>query len=72
MLAYCTALGLPEGHLVYARGNDSETSAVIRNAAISVHCHTVDPNTHADALLGQIDSIASVVMIETASVAAWG
>ena len=58
MLAYCTALGLPVGHLVYAKGNDAETSAVIRNAGIAIHCHTVELDTAPDALAAQVDELA--------------
>jgi 5-methylcytosine-specific restriction enzyme subunit McrC len=61
MLAYCTALGLHEGHLIYAKGNETETTAVIRNAAIAVRCHTVDLNSAPDVLLGQVDQLASSI-----------
>lgn len=45
MLAYCTALGLPEGHLVYARGNASHVwhaSHRVRHAGIVIHQHALD------------------------------
>ncbi|MFG2286192.1 hypothetical protein ACGFOU_09035 [Streptomyces sp. NPDC048595] len=35
MLAYCTALGLPEGHLIYAKGNVPHASHRVRHAGTS-------------------------------------
>lgn len=61
MLAYCTALGLGAGHLVYARGNEAEQSATIRNAGIEVRCHTLDLEQPPEALLAQIEALASTI-----------
>ena len=58
MLAYCTALDLPVGHLVYGKGNETERSAVIRNASIAVNCHTLDLDTQSDTLLDQVCKLA--------------
>ena len=33
MLAYCTVLGLDEGHLVYAKGTEEPAVHVVREAA---------------------------------------
>jgi 5-methylcytosine-specific restriction enzyme subunit McrC len=61
MLAYCTALGLGEGHLVYAKGNESERSTLIRNSGVAIHCHTLDLDSPPTALLEQVDRIALTI-----------
>lgn len=61
MLAYCTALDLGAGHLVYARGNEAEQSATIRNAGIEVRCHTLDLEQPPEALLAQIEALAATI-----------
>jgi 5-methylcytosine-specific restriction enzyme subunit McrC len=61
MLAYCTALQLDAGHIVYAKGNDAESSAVIRNAGIAVYCHTVDLDSLPETLLAQLTSVAGTI-----------
>jgi 5-methylcytosine-specific restriction enzyme subunit McrC len=61
MLAYCTALGLPSGHLVYAKGNEAETSIVIAKADIGIHCHTVDLDSPPATLLAQIEHLAHMI-----------
>ena len=57
MFAYCTALGLPEGHLVYARGNVLEVTHEVRRVGVVIRAHTVDLDTPS-ALLGQIADLA--------------
>jgi len=61
MLAYCTALGLAAGHLVYAKGNDAECSAVIRHAGTAICCHALDLDTSPEALLTQVDQLAKSI-----------
>jgi 5-methylcytosine-specific restriction enzyme subunit McrC len=61
MLAYCTALRLQVGHLVYAKGNETESSAIIPNAKIDIRCHTVDLNAHQDGLAKQIGELAKSI-----------
>lgn len=34
MLAYCTFLGLPTAHLVYAKGTEAEISQVARGSGV--------------------------------------
>lgn len=58
LLAYCTALRLPVGHLVYAKGNDQETTCMIRNAGVKVVAHSLDLDVSADHLEAQISGIA--------------
>jgi hypothetical protein len=38
-LAYCTALGLRCGHLIYARGAAEPAHHVVRKAGIDIICH---------------------------------
>lgn len=59
MLAYCTALGLPEGHLVYARGNASHAAHTVRHAGIVIHQHALDLDQAPAGLLRDIQTLAS-------------
>lgn len=67
MLAYCTALGLDDGHLVYAKGNATEVTHKVRHAGVTIHAHTVDLDTQPAVLLRQITDLASR-MVRTAVV----
>lgn len=58
LLAYCTALGLTQGHLVYAMGNEPTVTHQIRNAGITIHAHALDLAAAPDALLAQVDNLA--------------
>jgi 5-methylcytosine-specific restriction enzyme subunit McrC len=58
MLAYCTALDLPEGHLVYAKGNAPHASHRVRRSDIVIHQHAVDLDQPPDALLHEIGVLA--------------
>ncbi|WP_329584598.1 McrC family protein [Kitasatospora sp. NBC_01250] len=58
MLAYCTALGLPEGHLVYAKGNAPHTAHQVRQAGIVIHQHALDLDRSPAELLGEVRSLA--------------
>ena len=42
LLAYCTALGLHTGHLVYAKGNEPERVHVVRGSRTQLHVHALD------------------------------
>lgn len=42
MLAYCAVLGLEEGHLIYARGNEPATVHAIKTCNVTIHCHALD------------------------------
>ncbi|WP_203993543.1 McrC family protein [Sphaerisporangium rufum] len=44
MISYCTALGLTEGHLVYAAGTPPAEPYRINNSDIRVHLHVLDLN----------------------------
>lgn len=59
MLAYCTVLALPTGHLVYAKGNEPVSTHVVQNANITIHCHALDLALPPVDLLRQVDELAS-------------
>jgi 5-methylcytosine-specific restriction enzyme subunit McrC len=61
MLAYCTALRLPSGHLIYAKGADEAVRHTIREAGIEVIGHALDLEAAPASLLGQIDDLAGVL-----------
>jgi 5-methylcytosine-specific restriction enzyme subunit McrC len=58
MLAYCTALGLPEGHLVYAKGNAPHTTHRVRHAGILLHQHALDLDQDPAGLLADVAALA--------------
>ncbi|MGW4102850.1 McrC family protein [Streptomyces sp. NPDC004976] len=58
MLAYCTALGLGAGHLVYARGNASHAVHRVRHAGILIHQHALDLDQEPAGLLADVEEVA--------------
>jgi len=64
MLAYCTALGLPVGHLVYAAGSAEPARHVVRHAGIEIRCHTLDLAKPPAAVLAQLARISDDLSIE--------
>ncbi|EOD67654.1 McrC family protein [Amycolatopsis vancoresmycina] len=58
MLAYCTALGLRRGYLVYAQGNGEPARHVVRHAGVEIVSHALDLTLQPDDLLGRIDRLA--------------
>lgn len=58
MLAYCTVLGLPDGHLVYAKGHAPHTSHRVRHAGIVLHQHALDLDQAPAGLLADISAVA--------------
>lgn len=61
LLAYCTALGLTDGHLIYAKGNEVAVTHVVRNAGVTIHAHALDLAQAPGSLLGQVESLATAV-----------
>jgi 5-methylcytosine-specific restriction enzyme subunit McrC len=61
LLAYCTILGLPVGHLVYARGNASAARHVVRQSGIEILCHAIDLDQPPEQLMEQMNDLAEVV-----------
>lgn len=71
MLAYCTVLGLPEGHLVYAKGNEDAHVHVVQRAGVRIVTHALDLSVDPAALLGTIAAlVAALVPSANARVAA--
>jgi 5-methylcytosine-specific restriction enzyme subunit McrC len=62
MLAYCTALDLPRGFLVYAKdsGETARTHAV-RNSRLVIEVRTLDVEAEPESLLNQVSRLASEV-----------
>jgi 5-methylcytosine-specific restriction enzyme subunit McrC len=60
-LAYATALGLPDAHLVYARGNERVRDYTIRGSDVRVHAHALDLSLPPAMLLDQIMGLARSV-----------
>lgn len=61
MLAYCTALGLRSGHLIYARGNELPAQHHVINSPVEITCHALDLDLPPTQLLLQIDQLAGMV-----------
>jgi 5-methylcytosine-specific restriction enzyme subunit McrC len=61
LLAYCTILGLPNGHLVYAKGNEEPARHVVRRSGVEIFCHAVDLGLSADLLIGQMHDLARTI-----------
>ncbi|MFI6295937.1 McrC family protein [Nonomuraea sp. NPDC050790] len=59
MLAYCTALRLPRGHLIYARGNALAATHVVRHAGIEIICHALDLASTPETILSQVSMIVT-------------
>lgn len=67
LLAYCTVLGLRQGHLIYAKGNEDPAHHVVRRSGIEIICHAVDLNADPDTLLDQMRAIAKLIAGELRS-----
>jgi 5-methylcytosine-specific restriction enzyme subunit McrC len=61
LLAYCTILGLPNGHLVYAKGNEESARHVVRRSGVEIFCHAVDLSLAPDNLIGQMQRLARTI-----------
>jgi 5-methylcytosine-specific restriction enzyme subunit McrC len=61
LLAYCTALGLPVGHLIYAKGEGEPRRYRIPGANVEIHCHTLDLQQTPQELIGQLRRLAAEV-----------
>ena len=58
LLAYCTALGLRTGHLVYAKGNYDSGRHIVRRSGNEIFCHALDLGQEPSQLLDQVQDIA--------------
>ena len=61
LLAYCTVLGLPNGHLVYAKGNEEPVRHVVRRSGVEISCHAVDLSLAPEMLMSQIRDLARTI-----------
>jgi 5-methylcytosine-specific restriction enzyme subunit McrC len=61
MLAYCTVLQLPEGHLVYAKGNEPVSQHTVRGSEVEIRCHALDLASSPKDLLQQVARLAHVI-----------
>ena len=61
LLAYCTVLGLPNGHLVYAKGNEEPARHVVRQSGVEIFCHAVDLSLPPDRLISQMQDLARTI-----------
>lgn len=67
MLAYCTVLGLAEGHLVYAKGNEPVDRHTVEGSGVVIHCHALDLSEPPDKLLRQVDHLARLISLPIAA-----
>ena len=58
LLAYCTVLRLPVGHLVYARGNESAAEHVVQGAGTRIVSHALELDAAPAAVLADVGRIA--------------
>nr|WP_062341296.1 hypothetical protein [Herbidospora sakaeratensis] len=58
VIAYCTALDVAEGHLVYASGTPAAEPYRIRNSTIRVHAHVLDLDQEPSDLFRDVDRLA--------------
>jgi 5-methylcytosine-specific restriction enzyme subunit McrC len=61
LLAYCTVLGLRNGHLVYAKGNEEPARHVVRRSGIEILCNAIDLDKEPGQLLSQMRDIAGLI-----------
>lgn len=64
MLAYCTVLGLPVGHLVYAKGEDA-CAHVVRRAGIRIVTHALDLDVEPAKLLATVAELVEILVHST-------
>jgi len=61
LLAYCTALQLPLGHLVYAEGGSTAKDVIVRHTNVIIRQHAVNLAQPVRALLRQLADLAEVI-----------
>lgn len=70
VLAYCTVLGLREGHLVYAKGEDGPQIHDVQGSPVRIHCHTVDLAQEPASLMEQIAQLGQELLYDGVRVGA--
>ena len=58
MFAYCTVLGLPLGHLVYAAGGEQPIRHTVRRTETTIQTWTLDLTKSIPHLLADLRSVA--------------
>jgi 5-methylcytosine-specific restriction enzyme subunit McrC len=58
-LAYATVMDLRDAHLVYAKGNEPVLTYQVRHSDIRIHAHALDLAQPPQALLAEIDELAT-------------
>jgi 5-methylcytosine-specific restriction enzyme subunit McrC len=66
VLAYCTALELNHGHLVYPAGGPPQT-IVVRNAGVHLHAHVIPLAASPGGVLSSIENLAAAVAAQTSA-----
>ena len=61
LLAYCTVLGLRNGHLVYAKGNALPAHHLVRHSRVEIFCHAINLDSEPSVLLGQMHDLAGLI-----------
>ena len=69
LLAYCTALRLRRGHLVYALGGAEPAHHVVRHAGTEIVCHALDLALPPAALLATVSRLAARLVVDHAEAA---
>lgn len=65
MLAYCTALGLQNGHLVYAKGEATPSRHVIRESGVTIAIWALDLSAPVLNILESVGSMAHALASES-------
>ncbi|MFD7276019.1 McrC family protein [Streptomyces sp. NPDC059862] len=63
MLAYCTALGLPTGHLIYAKGNEPQARHTIRGTGTVIIQHALELDEEPSRILAAVHRIAASMAV---------
>jgi len=58
MLAYCTVLGVAEGHLVYAKGSEQPANHDVKGRQVRIRCHSLDLSKSPQLILEGVTSLA--------------
>ncbi|MET7297669.1 restriction endonuclease [Embleya sp. NPDC005575] len=61
MLAYCTALGLPRGHLIYAAGGDAPPERTIRRTGMKLLRHVLPLDRSPGEVLAAVAELADLI-----------
>lgn len=64
LLAYCTVLGLRDGHLIYARGEEVPKRHAVAGSPVTIYCHTLDLERPPAGLLDQVSRLAALIAQE--------